>query len=81
LQIIADECGKIKQAFSYVLHLVTCKIMNVLIVPDLKIQLGKIIFDGTIFKESLIFKLFQVFLIDIDRKDNGACGYHRRPIF
>jgi len=55
--------------------------MNVLIVPDLKIQLGKIIFDGTIFKESLIFKLFQVFLIDIDRKDNGACGYHRRPIF
>jgi hypothetical protein len=55
--------------------------MNVLIVPDLKIQLSKIIFDGAIFKESLIFKLFQVFLIDIDRKNNGACGYHRRPIF
>lgn len=55
--------------------------MNVLIVPDFKIQLGKIIFDGTILEEALIFILFQVFLIDVDCEDDGACGYNRRPIF
>ena len=50
--------------------------MNVLIVTDLKIQLGKIIFDSTILEESLGFILFQVFFIDVDGEDDGACCYH-----